>query len=152
MKLAQQLSEPWANVVKLARVFGVSKGKTYNTRGGVKEGTEPRWLQAIAVNDQTFGLVEQWDELVWSPTISSKRLGTKLRLHPYWQELNAKYEARSEWLRPYSFRDTFRVRPHGLEIEATPGCAAMGHSMEVHRRSERTHEAQTVRDAYKRAS
>jgi len=174
MELTRQLPGPWANVVKVARVFGVrtwefefiilrtneegnpqlwvSKGKTYNKSGGVKEETEPRWLHAISVNGQTFDLVEKWDELEWPPTISGKSLGAKLRLLPYWRELQAKYAAQGEWLRPYSFRDTFSVRSHGLEIEATLVCAAMGHSMEVHRRSYRTHEAQTVRNAYKRAS
>jgi hypothetical protein len=174
MELTRQLSEPWANVVKVARVFGVrtwefefilrrtneegnpqlwvSKGKTYNKSGGVKEETEPRWLHAIPVNGQTFDLVEKWDELEWPPTISGKSLGAKLRLLPYWRELQAKYAAQGEWLRPYSFRDTFSVRSHGLEIEATLVCAAMGHSPEVHRRSYRTYEAKTVRNAYKRAS
>ena len=174
MELTRQLSEPWANVVKVARVFGVRtwefefilrrtneegnpqlwvrKGKTYNKSGGVKEETEPRWLHAIPVNGQTFDLLEKWDELEWPPTISGKSLGAKLRLIPYWQELKAKYEAQGEWLRPYSFRDTFSVRSHDLEIETTLVCAAMGHSMEVHRRSYRTHEAKTIRKAYERAS
>ena len=49
-------------------------------------------------------------------------------------------------------RDTFSVRSHDLEIETTLVCAAMGHSMEVHRRSYRTHEAKTIRKAYERAS
>ena len=71
---------------------------------------------------------------------------------PYWQELKAKYEAQGEWLRPYSFRDTFSVRSHDREIETTLVCAAMGHSMEVHRRSYRNHEAKTIRKAYERAS
>ena len=174
MELTRKLSEPWANVVKVARVFGVrtwefefiirrtneegnpqlwvSKGKTYNKSGGVKEETEPRWLEAIAVNGQTFDLVEKWDALAWPPTISGKSLGAKLRLLPYWQELKAKYEAQGEWLRPYSFRDTFSVRSHDLEIETTLVCAALGHSPEVHRRSYRTYEAKTVRKAYERAS
>jgi hypothetical protein len=174
MELTRQLSEPWANIVKIARVFGVRtwefefilrrtneegnpqlwvrKGKTYNKSGGVKEETEPRWLHAIPVNGQTFDLVEKWDELERPSTISGKSLGAKLRLLPYWKELQAKYAAQGEWLRPYSFRDTFSVRSHDLEIETTLVCAAMGHSMEVHRHSYRTHEAKTVRKAYERAS
>ena len=174
MELTRQLSEPWANVVKVARVFGVrtwefefiirrtneegnpqlwvSKGKTYNKSGGVKEETEPRWLHAIPVNGQTFDLVAKWDELERPPTISGKSLGAKLRLLSYWKELQAKYAAQGEWLRPHSFRDTFSVRSHDLEIETTLVCAAMGHSPEVHRRRYRTYEAKTVRKAYERAS
>ena len=174
MELIKHLPEPWANVVKASRVFGmrtwefefiirrtneegnpqlwVSKGKTYNKSGGVKEETEPRWLHAIPVNGQTFDLVEKWDELEWPATISGKSLGAKLRLLPYWQELKAKYAAQGEWLRPYSFRDTFSVRSHDLEIETTLVCAALGHSPEVHRRSYRTHEEKTVRKAYERAN
>ena len=87
-----------------------------------------------------------------TPQARHHAFGAKLRLIPYWQELKAKYEAQGEWLRPYSFRDTFSVRSHDLEIETTLVCAAMGHSMEVHRRSYRTHEAKTVRKAYERAS
>ena len=70
LKLIQLLLETWGNVIKICRVFGVrswevafitrvnnddgepqlrvTKGKTYNTRGGVKEETDPRWLEAVA--------------------------------------------------------------------------------------------------------
>ena len=66
LELIKLLPESRGNVVKISRVFGVrpweiefialatnddgehqlrvTKGKTYNTRGGVKEQTEPRWL------------------------------------------------------------------------------------------------------------
>ena len=59
-------------VIKICRVFGVrskeaafithateedgepqlrvTKGKTYNTRGRIKEETDPRWLEAVAVD------------------------------------------------------------------------------------------------------
>ena len=39
----------------------VTKGKTYNTCGGVKEETEPRWLEPVAIDDSTFGLMEGWE-------------------------------------------------------------------------------------------
>ena len=67
-----------------------------------------------------------------------------------WQKFKRK--TLKDVVRPYSFRDTFSVRSHDLEIETTLVCAAMGHSMEVHRRSYRTHEAKTIRKAYERAS
>ena len=67
----------------------VTKGKTYNTREGVKEETEPRWLEAVAVDGSTFDLVENWDQLKLPPTVSGKTLGAVRRRLPYWQQLMA---------------------------------------------------------------
>ena len=174
LELIRQLPESWANVIKVCRVFGVrswevafitratnddgepqlrvTKGKTYNTRGGVKEETDPRWLEAVAVDNSTFGLVENWDQLNLPPTISGKTLGAVLRRLPYWQQLMAEYEARGEWLRPYSLRDTFSVRAHGIVKDDTLIAAAMGHTVEVHHRSYRTSEWRSVRKAFAKAS
>jgi hypothetical protein len=63
----------------------VIKGKTYNNRAGVKEETEPRWLEPVAVNGTTFDLVQNWDQLSLPPTVSGKTLGAYLRRLPYWQ-------------------------------------------------------------------
>ena len=103
LELIRLLPETWANVIKICRVFGVrswevafitwatnddgepqlrvTKGKTYNTRGGVKEETDPRWLEAVAVDGTTFGLVENWTT---SPADNSRRktLGNVLRRLP----------------------------------------------------------------------
>ena len=49
--------------------------KTYNTRGGVKEETEPRWLEAVAVDGSTFDLVENWAQLKLPPTVSGRPRG-----------------------------------------------------------------------------
>ena len=130
----------------------VIKGKTFTTRSGVKEETEPRWLEAVAVNGSTFDLVQNWDQLTFPPTVSGKTLGAYLRRLPYWQQLVAEYGARGEWLRPYSFRDTFSVRAHGHGIEDTMIAAALGHSIEVHHRSYRTTEWRSVRKAFAEAS
>ena len=174
LELIRLLPESWANVVRVSRVFGVRpweieyiarannddgqpqlrviKGKTFTTRSGVKEETEPRWLEAVAVNGSTFDLVQNWDQLTFPPTVSGKTLGAYLRRLPYWQQLVADYEARGEWLRPYSFRDTFSVRAHGYGIEDTMIAAALGHSIEVHHRSYRTSEWRSVRTAFAKAS
>ena len=174
MELIRLLPETWGNVVKISRVFGVRpweiefvrqanndagepqlrviKGKTFTTRSGVKEQTEPRWLEPVAVNGTTFDLVQSWDQITLPKTVSGKTLGNILRRLPYWQQLVAEYEARGEWLRPYSFRDTFSVRAHGYGIEDTMISAAMGHSVEVHHRSYRTSEWKSVRSAFARAS
>ena len=173
MELIRLLPETWGNVVKISRVFGVrpwevgfitqatnddgepqlrvTKGKTYNTRGGVKEATDTRWLEAVAVDNSTFGLVENWDQLKLPPTVSGKTLGAVLRRLPYWQKLIAEYEARGEWLRPYSLRDTFSVRAHGIVKDDTLIAAAMGHTVEVHHRSYRTSEWRSVRTAFAQA-
>ena len=174
MELIRLLPESWGNVVKISRVFGVRpweiefitranndddehqlrviKGKTYNNRAGVKEETEPRWLEPVAVNDTTFDLVQNWDQLSLPPTVSGKTLGAFLRRLPYWQELIKEYEARGEWLRPYSFRDTFSVRAHSFNISDTNIAQAMGHTVEVHHRSYRTSEWKAVRSAFAQAS
>ena len=119
--------------------------------GGVKEQTLPRWLEAVAVDGTTFGLVEGWEQLKLPPTVSGKTLGAVLRRLPYWQQLVAEYEARGEWLRPYSLRDTFSVRAHGIVQDDTLIAAAMGHTVEVHHRSYRTSEWRSVRNAFTRA-
>ena len=174
MELIQLLPESWGNVVKISRVFGVRpweisfikrannddgepqlrviKGKTYNNRAGVKEETEPRWLEPVAVNGTTFDLVQNWDQLSLPPTVSGKPLGAFLRRLPYWKELMKEYEARGEWLRPYSFRDTFSVRAHSFNISDTNIAQAMGHTVEVHHRSYRTSDWKAVRSAFAQAS
>ena len=174
LELIRLLPESWANAVKITRVFGVRpweiehiaratnddgnhqlrviKGKTFTTRGGVKQTTDPRWLEAVAVDGTTFNLVENWDQLTLPTTVSGKTLGNILRRLPYWQQLVAEYEVRGEWLRPYSFRDTFSVRAHGHGIEDTMIAAALGHSIEVHHRSYRTSEWRSVRKAFAEAS
>lgn len=174
MELIQLLPESWGNVVKISRVFGVRpweisfikrannddseyqlrviKGKTFTTRSGVKEETEPRWLEPVAVNGTTFDLVQNWDQLTMPPTVSGKTLGAFLRRLPYWQDLVKEYGSRGEWLRPYSFRDTFSVRAHSFNITDTNISQAMGHTVEVHHRSYRTSEWKAVRKAFAEAS
>ena len=174
LELIRLLPESWGNVVRISRVFGVRpweieyitrannddgqpqlrviKGKTFTTRSGVKQSTEARWLESVAVNGTTFDLVQNWEQLTLPPTVSGKTLGNILRRLPYWQQLVAEYEARGEWLRPYSFRDTFSVRAHGHGIEDTMIAAALGHSIEVHHRSYRTSEWRSVRKAFAEAS
>ena len=83
--------------------------------------------------------------------MSGKTLGAVLRRLPYWQQLMAKYEALGEWLRPYSLRDKFSVRAHGIVKDDTLIAAAMGHTVEVHHRSYRTTEWRSVRTAFAQA-
>ena len=124
---------------------------TFNTRSGVKEETEPRWLEPVPVNGTTFDLVDGWDQLKLPPTVNGKSLGAVLRRLPYWQQLVKEYKTRGEWLRPYSFRDTFSVRAHSYSIDDTMIASAMGHTVEVHHRSYRTSEWRSVRKAFAEA-
>ena len=104
LELIRLLPETWANVIKVCRVFGirswevafiaratnddgepqlrVTKGKTYNTRGGVKEETDPRWLEAVAVDGSTFGLVESWDQLKLPPPCPGRPSGPSCAVCP----------------------------------------------------------------------
>ena len=84
--------------------------------------------------------------------MSGANLGPRLRRLAYWKQLVQEFEANGEWLRPYSFRDTFSVRAHDLDISTTNIAQAMGHSVEVHHRSYRTSEWKGVRNAFSRAS
>ena len=174
LELIRLLPDHWANAVKICRVFGVrpweigsidrrinpggepqlfvTKGKTVTSRSGVKEETEPRWLEAVAIDGSTFGLVETWASLQLPETMNGANLGARLRRLPYWNQLVQDFAANGEWLRPYSFRDTFSVRAHDLDISSTNIAQAMGHSVEVHHRSYRTSEWKGVRDAFSRAS
>jgi len=106
----------------------------------------------VAVNGTTFDLVEAWDQLMLFPAVSGKTLGAILRRLPYWQQLIAEYEAREEWLRPYSLRDTFSVRAHGIVKDETLIAAAMGNTVEVHHSSYRTSEWRSVRKAFSETS
>ena len=105
----------------------------------------------MAIDGSTFGLVEGWGHIKLPPTVSGKTLGAVLRRLPYWQQLMAEYEARGEWLRPYSLRDTFSVQAYGIVKDDKLIAAGMGHSVEVHHRSYRTTEWRTVRTAFTQA-
>ncbi|WP_232202415.1 hypothetical protein [Synechococcus sp. WH 8109] len=63
----------------------------------------------------------------------------------------AEYKAQCEWLRPYSLRDTFGVRAHGIVKDDTLITAAMGHTVEVHHCSYRTTKWRSLRTAFARA-
>ena len=84
--------------------------------------------------------------------MSGANLGPRLRRLAYWKQLVQEFEANGEWLRPYSFRDTFSVRAHAVDISSTNIAQAMGHSVEVHHCSYRTSEWKDVRNAFSRAS
>ena len=58
----------------------------------------------------------------------------------YWAELVEQYtnQKPSQWLRGYSFRDSFSIRCHREGVAVASICSAMGHTEAVHSRSYRT--------------
>jgi hypothetical protein len=73
-----------------------------------------------------------------------------LRRQPEWQELKDRCEARGEWLRSYSFRDSYSLRCHRYEIEVGAVAASMGHSVAVHSSSYRWASEATTAAAFQK--
>lgn len=71
-----------------------------------------------------------------------------LKRQPEWKQLKQVCEERGEWLRTYSFRDTFSLRCHRQKIELGAICAAMGHNIEAHGRAYRWESEQTTAAAF----
>ena len=137
----------------------------YRKAGGEEE-TEPRFLQAMYVRDANDQPVvwplEQAmaDGTLQLPTgrdgdvrkLSGSAVNCYIHrksrstgkpsgaVQTYWAELVEHYDNQdpSEWLRPYSFRDTFSIRCHREGVPVASICDAMGHSEAVHMRSYRT--------------
>ena len=133
---------------------------------GGEEETEPRFLSAMYVrdaNDQpmTWPLEQAMaDGTLLLPTgregdvrkLSGSSVNTYIHrksrstgqpagaVQIYWAELVKQYanQKPSEWLRPYSFRDTYSIRCHREGVAVASICDAMGHSEAVHKRSYRT--------------
>lgn len=114
--------------------------------------TEPRWLVECPLESETgemvtFGLGEQMHrgELDWpigqdgNPRrLSGHYVEQFLVRQPEWQALREACEDRGEWLRSYSFRDSFSARAHRLGIETAQICRAMGHGLQAHSRAYRS--------------
>ena len=75
-----------------------------------------------------------------------------LKRQPEWKQLMQICEDRGEWLRTYSFRDTFSLRCHRQKIELGAICAAMGHNIEAHGRAYRWESEQTTAAAFASAN
>ena len=83
--------------------------------------------------------------------ISGANLGKTLRLLSYWQELVKQKAEQGEWLRPYSFHDTYSLVCESMQVHKADLCAAMVHSVEVHNRSYGTTSFRTMSDSFKQA-
>lgn len=60
-----------------------------------------------------------------------------LKRQPEWKQLKQVCEARGEWLRTYSFRDSYSARAHRQRVEVGAICDAMGHDLAAHSRAYR---------------
>ena len=101
--------------------------------------TEPRWLMPLPLKDLTGELVE-WNlsgamaigQLELPPLSDKYAVRTFLERQPFWNELKAKYDKTGEWLRPYSFRNSYSLRAHRIGHRNDVICMAMGHSLSTH--------------------
>jgi len=151
---------------------------SYEKTGGV-EPTRPRYLRAMYLRNERdepiqWPLVEAWAdgtlELPKSKDGGIRKL-SGLSLNTYlhrknnkgepsgpiqreWLRLVNKYAEKQvpEWLRVYSFRDTFSVRCHREGLDENSICAALGHGRAVHQRSYRTITDSIVARAFDRSA
>ncbi len=113
--------------------------------------TEPRWLEPYWIRDangevQDLNLIGALhDGILVLPrgndgqtrVLNGHYVEQFLRIQPEWIELKAHATTRGEWLRPYTFRDSYSLRCHRYEVEAGSIARAMGHSLAVHSSSYR---------------
>ena len=124
--------------------------------------TEPRMLEPCWLID-TDGTPIKWDIIERMHTgtlelplgndgqprkLDGHYVEVFLKRQPEWQELMKVCADRGEWLRPYSFRDTFSLRCHRQKIELGAICDAMGHNLEAHARAYRWASEMTTSAAF----
>jgi len=130
---------------------------SYEKIGG-EEDTDPRYLRAMYLRNEDdnpvqWPLVAEWEagtlklpEGQLNGAACNRHVHRKQKGMPAgptqreWIRLVEKYAAKPapEWLRVYSFRDTFGVRCKREGLDKGAICDAMGHSEAVHDRSYRT--------------
>ena len=124
--------------------------------------TNQRWLEPLPITD-TDGKPVQWHliELLHAGllelplgndghprSLNGHYVEQFLKRQPEWKALKQQCENRGEWLRPYSFRDSFSLRGHRQNVEVGAIADAMGHSLQVHCRSYRWASSETTRAAF----
>ena len=126
---------------------------SYEKVGGADE-TKPRFIQPMWLRDEhdqkiVWGLEEAWAkgtlELPVGIDGNTRHLNGGavncfLHKRKAWKQLIDKYLAKDpkEWVRPYSFRDSYSVRSHREGVPIASICDSMGHTVAVHERSYRT--------------
>jgi len=118
---------------------------------------EPCWLQDTVGSAIKWNIVELFHAGLLELPLGNDGEPRKLDGHhcevflkrqPEWKQLKQVCEERGEWLRTYSFRDTFSLRCHRQKIELGAICAAMGHNIEAHGRAYRWESEQTTAAAF----
>ena len=127
--------------------------------------TEPRWIEPCPVEDIT-GQKQHWNlagamsagllELPLGADGKPRELNGHyveqfLRRQLEWQELLKRCERTGEWLRVYTFRDSYSLRAHRYKVEVGAIAASMGHSVAVHSSSYRWSSEETTAAAFKDA-
>ena len=113
--------------------------------------TDARWLEPCYLRDGT-GEPVRWNlagalhagllDLPKGRDGETRRLDGRsvlryLEAMPEWRELDERTAARGEWLRPYTYRDSFSLRCHQQGIEVGSIALAMGHTLAIHSSSYR---------------
>ena len=136
---------------------------SYEKVGGAEE-TLPRFIQPMFLRDKNdqkvvWALEQAWHEgRLELPVgndgntikLNGRRVNGFLHRQEHWKELIERYAAKepSEWVRPYSLRDSYSVRSHREGVPKNSICASMGHSEACHDRSYRTITADIVARDY----
>jgi integrase len=127
--------------------------------------THERWLEPCPLRRQNGELIEwQLAERIGRGELQLPvgNDGDKRKLNGHyveqflskqkeWQELRDGFEQKGEWLRSYSFRDSYSLRCHRLGIELGAIASAMGHSIAVHSNSYRWSSTATTSEAFAKA-
>ena len=71
-------------------------------------------------------------QLELPPLTDKYSVRTFLERQPLWHELKAKYDKKGEWLRPYSFRNSYSLRAQRIGHRNDVICMATGHSLSTH--------------------
>ena len=147
----------WRNAIKMMTLYGLrpeelnhlvvkdhpetSKPAMYCTYQKVcnKSKTAPRWLMPLPLKNLAGNVVD-WNlagamaikQLPMPPLGDKYAVKTFLDRQKVWTELREKYEECGEWLRPYSFRNSYSLRAHRIGHRNDVICMAMGHSLSSH--------------------
>jgi integrase len=147
----------WRNAVKLMALYGLRPEELHHLvvaehpttkqpalkctylKAAQKNAEPSRWLMPLPLTDSTGELVE-WNlagamaigQLSLPPLSDKYAPRTFLMRQSKWIELMDKYETVGEWVRPYSFRNSYSVRAHNTGHLNSVVCTAMGHSLAVH--------------------
>lgn len=122
---------------------------------------EPCWLKDTTAEPIERNIIEQMHAGTLELPLGNDGEPRKLNGHyveqhlkrqPEWQQLKQICEERGEWLRSYSFRDSYSLRCHRQKIEVGAICDAMGHNLEAHARAYRWSSASTTSAAFAAAS